>query len=54
MDLECLRKKHLEKIDFEDIRSDGFAFQIEVLHQLKKLGMRGLEVPTVFINRTRR
>ena len=46
------RKKTLEKIDFGKIRSDGFAFQIEVLHQLKQLGMKGLEVPTVFINRT--
>ena len=46
------KKKTLEKIDFEKIRSDGFAFQVEVLHQLKQLGMRGLEVPTVFVNRT--
>jgi len=46
------RKKTLEKIDFDKIRSDGFAFQIEVLHQLKQLDMNGLEVPTVFINRT--
>jgi len=46
------RKKTLEKIDFDKIRSDGFAFQIEVLHQLKQLDMKGLEVPTVFINRT--
>ena len=46
------KKKTLEKIDFEKIRSDGFAFQIEVLHQLKQIGMKGLEVPTVFINRT--
>ena len=46
------KKKTLEKIDFKKIRSDGFAFQIEVLHQLKQLGMKGLEVPTVFINRT--
>ena len=33
------------------IQSDGFAFQIEVLYQLKKIGMRGLEVPTRFVNR---
>ena len=46
------KKKTLEKIDFEKIRSDGFAFQVEVLHQLKQLGMRGLEIPTVFVNRT--
>ena len=46
------KKKTLEKIDFEKIKSDGFAFQVEVLYQLKYLGMKGLEVPTVFINRT--
>ena len=46
------RKKTLEKVDFDKIRSDGFAFQIEVLHQLKQLGMKGLEVPTIFVNRT--
>ena len=46
------KKKTLEKVDFNKIRSDGFAFQIEVLYQLKQLGMKGLEVPTVFVNRT--
>jgi len=46
------KKKTLEKIDFEEICSDGFAFQVEVLYQLKQLGMKGLEVPTVFVNRT--
>ena len=46
------KKNTLEKINFEQIRSDGFAFQIEVLYQLKQLGMKGLEVPTVFVNRT--
>ena len=45
------KKKTLERIDFDKIRSDGFAFQIEVLYQLKQLGMKGLEVPTVFVNR---
>ena len=46
------KKNTLEKIKFDKIRSDGFAFQIEVLYQLKQLGMKGLEVPTVFVNRT--
>ena len=46
------KRETLEKIDFEKIRSDGFAFQIEVLYQLKQLGMKGLEVPTIFVNRT--
>ena len=46
------KKNTLEKIRFDKIKSDGFAFQVEVLHQLRHLGMKGLEVPTVFINRT--
>ena len=46
------KRETLEKIDFERIRSDGFAFQIEVLYQLKQLGMKGLEIPTIFVNRT--
>jgi dolichol-phosphate mannosyltransferase len=46
------KKNTLEKIKFEKIKSDGFAFQIEVLHQLKQMGLKGLEVPTVFVNRT--
>ena len=46
------KRNTLKKINFENIRSDGFAFQIEVLYQLKQLGMKGLEVSTVFVNRT--
>jgi len=43
----------LEKIEFDKIKSDGFAFQIEVLYQLKQNGLRGLELPTRFVNRTK-
>ena len=46
------KRETLERIEFDDISSDGFAFQIEVLYQLKQKGMRGLEVPTTFVNRT--
>ena len=46
------KRNTLKKINFENIRSDGFAFQIEVLYPLKQLGMKGLEVSTVFVNRT--
>ena len=46
------KKDTLKQIEFDKIESDGFAFQIEVLYQLKKKGFRGLEVPTTFVNRT--
>ena len=47
------KRETLEKIDFDKIKSDGFAFQIEVLYQLKQNGLRGLELPTRFVNRTK-
>ena len=33
------------------MQSDGYAFQIEVLHQLKERGMKGLETITTFVDR---
>ena len=47
------KRSALEKIEFDKIEADGFAFQIEVLYQLKQKGFRGLEVPTTFVNRTK-
>lgn len=41
----------LSSVDFSKIESDGFAFQIEILCLLKKMGFRGFEFPTVFVNR---
>jgi len=46
------KREALEKIEFNKIEADGFAFQIEVLYQLKQKGLHGLEVPTTFVNRT--
>ena len=47
------KRETLEKIEFDKIEADGFAFQIEVLYQLKQKGLHGLEVPTTFVNRTK-
>ena len=47
------KRSALEKIEFNKIEADGFAFQIEVLYQLKQKGFHGLEVPTTFVNRTK-
>ena len=43
----------LKEIEFDKIEADGFAFQVEVLYQLKQKGFHGLEVPTTFVNRTK-
>ena len=45
------KRETLQNIEFDKIESDGFAFQIEVLYQLKQKGFRGLEMPTIFVNR---
>ena len=45
------KNETLQQIDFDKIRSDGYAFQIEVLHQLKQKGMKGLETITTFVDR---
>ena len=42
----------LEQIEFDKIESDGFAFQVEVLYQLKQKDLHGLEITTTFVNRT--
>ena len=46
------KRNTLQQIEFDSIESDGFAFQIEVLYQLKQKRLKGLEVPTTFVNRT--
>ena len=45
------KRETLQSIEFDKIESDGFAFQIEMLYQLKQKGFRGLEMPTMFVNR---
>jgi len=45
------RKDVLNSINFGQIRSKGFAFQIEVLCLLKSMGFNGIELPTRFVNR---
>jgi len=45
------RKDVLNSVNFAQIKSKGFAFQIEVLCLLKRMGFNGIELPTKFINR---
>ena len=45
------KKEVLNSVDFSKIKSDGFAFQIELLCLLKRMGFKGSELPTRFINR---
>jgi len=49
----CIRRDLLEKIGFEKIRSDGYAFQIEMNHRFQYFGARTKEIPFFFLDRER-
>lgn len=49
---KCYRRKVLEAIDLEKIKSNGYAFQIEMSYKAWKKGFRLAEIPIVFLDRT--
>jgi dolichol-phosphate mannosyltransferase len=49
---KCFRREVLETIDLEAVRSNGYAFQIEMNFRVWKKGFRIAEIPIVFVDRT--
>lgn len=49
---KCFRHSFLKKIDFSEIESNGYAFQIEVSYTAKNLGASTKEIPIVFVERS--
>jgi dolichol-phosphate mannosyltransferase len=49
----CIRRELLERVGFERIRANGYAFQIELNYRFQKQGARIKEVPFFFLDRTR-
>ncbi|MDZ7630543.1 MAG: polyprenol monophosphomannose synthase [Gemmatimonadaceae bacterium] len=49
---KCFRREVLAAIDLDDVRSNGYAFQIEVSFRAWKKGFRISEIPIVFTDRT--
>jgi dolichol-phosphate mannosyltransferase len=49
---KCFRRRVLEAIDLDDVRSNGYAFQIEMTFRAWKKGFRIVEIPIVFVDRT--
>jgi dolichol-phosphate mannosyltransferase len=49
---KCFRRKVLETISLSEVRSNGYAFQIEVSFRAWKKGFRIVEIPIVFVDRT--
>jgi len=48
---KCFRRRALEAINLEEVRSNGYSFQIEMTHKLWRQGMKVVEVPIVFTDR---
>jgi dolichol-phosphate mannosyltransferase len=48
---KCFHRKVLEAIDFEKVRSNGYAFQIEMSFRAWKKGFRVVEIPIIFTDR---
>jgi dolichol-phosphate mannosyltransferase len=49
---KCWRRKVLEAIELNDVKSNGYAFQIEMSFRAWKLGFHIVEIPIVFVDRT--
>jgi len=49
---KCFRREVLASIDLDDVRSNGYAFQIEMSFRAWKKGYRITEIPIVFVDRT--
>jgi dolichol-phosphate mannosyltransferase len=48
---KCFRSEVLEAIDFETVRSRGYAFQVELTYRAAQRGFRIVEVPITFRDR---
>ena len=48
---KCFHRRVLEAIDLDDVRSNGYAFQIEMSFRAVRKGFRPLEIPIVFTDR---
>ncbi len=49
---KCFHRRVLAAIDLSDVRSNGYAFQIEMSFRAFRKGFKGLEIPIVFSDRT--
>jgi dolichol-phosphate mannosyltransferase len=49
---KCFRRNVLESIDLSAVKSNGYAFQIEMHFRVWKRGFRLVEIPIIFVDRT--
>jgi dolichol-phosphate mannosyltransferase len=50
---KCFRRRALQALRLNEIKSNGYSFQIELTHRLWRQGLRISEVPIVFTDRIR-
>jgi dolichol-phosphate mannosyltransferase len=48
---KCFRREVLEAIHFDSVRSQGYAFQVELTYRAVEAGFRVVEVPIIFRDR---
>lgn len=48
---KCFRRRALQAIELDDVRSNGYSFQIEMTHRLWRQGYKIVEVPIIFTER---
>jgi dolichol-phosphate mannosyltransferase len=48
---KCFRRRALQSIDLERVRSNGYSFQVEMTHKIWRQGMKVAEVPIIFTER---
>ena len=48
---KCFKREVLEQIDLDQVRSDGYAFQIEMNFRCWRKGFRICEIPIIFVDR---
>ncbi len=48
---KCFRRRALQSIDLDKVRSNGYSFQIEMTHKIWGSGLKVIEVPIVFTDR---
>ncbi|HZE09200.1 MAG TPA: polyprenol monophosphomannose synthase [Gemmatimonadaceae bacterium] len=49
---KCFRRNVLESIDLNSVKSNGYAFQIEMSYRAWKRGFNLVEIPIIFVDRT--
>jgi dolichol-phosphate mannosyltransferase len=48
---KCFRRRALEAVNLDGVRSDGYSFQIEMSYKIWRKGFRIVEIPITFVDR---